>query len=86
MKKASISKVKAELSKFIRMVVKGETVVILDRDRPVAMLSAIQNDQDLEIINSERDPGPFFTSLKRRSYKDSSDILALLDEERSERL
>ena len=86
MKKASISKVKAELSKFIRMVVKGETVIILDRDRPVAMLSAIQNDQDLEIINSERDTRPFFASLNSRSYKDSSDILAMLDEERSERL
>jgi antitoxin (DNA-binding transcriptional repressor) of toxin-antitoxin stability system len=36
MKKANISKIKAELSKYLRYVKQGEEVLILDRERVVA--------------------------------------------------
>lgn len=41
MKRASISQTKNQLSALIEQVRQGETVVITDRDRPVAKLTAI---------------------------------------------
>lgn len=86
MKKVSISKVKAELSKFIRMVVQGETVVILDRDRPVAMLTAILADEKVEILEAKKNAKAFFKALSTETYELDTDILQVLDDERSDRL
>ena len=41
MKKASISQVKSRLSAYLKDVERGETVLIFDRDRPVARLEPV---------------------------------------------
>ncbi len=41
MKNASISQVRDHLSKYLRTVRKGETVIICDRDTPIARLEPI---------------------------------------------
>ena len=41
MEKATISQIKNHLSRYLRQVRAGESVLILDRDQPVARLTAI---------------------------------------------
>ncbi len=41
MKKASISQVKSKLSAYLKDVQRGETVLIFDRDKPVARLEPV---------------------------------------------
>jgi prevent-host-death family protein len=42
MKTAKISELKNELSRYLRYVRRGESVVILDRDRPVARIEPVR--------------------------------------------
>ena len=85
MKKASISKIKAEFSRFVKMAQRGEDVLILDRDHPVALLTGLRELKDFCLIEPTGDPKVFFRSLKSHQFKTSTDILEVLDEERSER-
>jgi antitoxin (DNA-binding transcriptional repressor) of toxin-antitoxin stability system len=43
MKKASVSQVKSRLSAYLKDVQRGETVLIFDRDRPVARLEPVNH-------------------------------------------
>lgn len=85
MKKVSISKMKAELSHFIKMVKKGDDFLILDRDRPVAMLTRVQDQLDFVIQEATSDGKDFFKNLKIRRFEESTDILDLLESERGDR-
>lgn len=49
MKPVKVSEVKAELSKYLARVKRGEEVVITERGRPVAKLVPIPPDQDPEM-------------------------------------
>jgi antitoxin (DNA-binding transcriptional repressor) of toxin-antitoxin stability system len=51
MKKASISQVKSKLSMYLKDVQRGETVLIFDRDRPVARLEPVSR---ADIPDSDR--------------------------------
>lgn len=44
MVRVTISQAKAQLSRYLRSVERGEEVVILDRDRPVARLVGVRAD------------------------------------------
>jgi len=46
MKRASISELKNRLSSYLKWVMAGETVLILDRERPVARLEHVAADAD----------------------------------------
>ena len=48
MKRAKISELKNELSRYLRYVRKGESVLILDRDRPVARIDPVRSLDSLE--------------------------------------
>ncbi|MCX7029909.1 MAG: type II toxin-antitoxin system Phd/YefM family antitoxin [Spirochaetes bacterium] len=50
MKKATISVAKNTLSRLIDDVKRGETVLILDRDTPVARLEPVNRDPDLSAV------------------------------------
>jgi prevent-host-death family protein len=41
MKSASVSELKNRLSHYLRLVIRGETVTVLDRGRPVAQLTPV---------------------------------------------
>jgi len=49
MKPAKVSEVKAELSKYLARVKRGEEVVITERGRPIAKLVPIPHDDDPEM-------------------------------------
>ena len=51
MKKASITEAKNHLSRLLEIVKSGTTILILDRNKPVARLEPVANDQD---TSSER--------------------------------
>ena len=46
MKTASISELKNHLSSYLKSVTAGETVLIMDRNRPVARLERVRADED----------------------------------------
>lgn len=56
MEKATISQLKNHLSAYLRKVRAGHTVVIFDRDRPVARLEQVRDDSDLDerLVRLER--------------------------------
>jgi antitoxin (DNA-binding transcriptional repressor) of toxin-antitoxin stability system len=69
MKTASISMAKNQLSALIALVRKGETVIITDRDQPVAQLSPLsaeQLDEGSQLAELER------SGLVRRSRVSAS--------------
>lgn len=84
--KAKISQVKAELSKYIRLVLKGEEIIITDRDQPVARLSAIPGEKKLQIREPSLDLKEILKIADRRSFDQKTDILDLLTEDREDRL
>ena len=80
MKKANISKIKAELSKYLRLVRSGEEVMIMDRDQPVAKLVGVHAANTVVIRHYGcPDPGSggalLMTTSPGISYFDSSVIL-----------
>ena len=56
MTKVGIADLKANLSKHLRAVRAGRTLVVCDRDLPVALLSPHAPDQPLEIRQASRSP------------------------------
>ena len=48
MKRASISETKNNLSAYLDLVKQGETILIVDRDRPVAKLEPIYQEKSAE--------------------------------------
>lgn len=84
--KAKISQVKAELSKYIRLVLKGEEIIITDRDQPVARLSAIPGEKQLQVREPSIDLKQILKVADRRSFDQKTDILDLLTEDREDRL
>jgi prevent-host-death family protein len=83
--KAKISQVKAELSKFIRLAVKGEDIIITDRDQPVAKLVGFPIESQLDIRPAELDLKQILEVTDKRVFDQDFDILDLLAEERADR-
>jgi prevent-host-death family protein len=91
MKTASVSELKSRLSEFLRQVKGGDSVIVMDRNRPVALLGpyhevgadlAALRDAGLVRIGSGQFPGDFWT----RSLPEDPEGLMLqaLLEEREE--
>jgi len=72
MEKVTISQIKNHLSRYIRMVRAGESVLILDRDRPVARLDGLGpgDPDDDRLVRLERDG-----ALRRATAKLPWDLL-----------
>ncbi len=97
MKKATISVAKNTLSRLIELVKRGETVLILDRDTPVARLEPVMNDPELSsarmsdlvkrgMVTPPRRPLDVAAFLARRMpalAQGASGAEALLEERRS---
>jgi prevent-host-death family protein len=82
MKQVRIAELKARLSEYLRAVRRGETIVVLDRDTPIAHLTPVRDRATLHIRkpaagapppNRVRIPKPPGTTI---------DIVTLLLEER----
>ena len=94
MKTASVSKLKASLSAYLRRVERGEEVLVTDRGRPVARLTPVPSCEGLPahlqemIRNGQARMGsgklpPGFWDLPRPKVA-VADVLSALDEDRNE--
>ena len=93
MKRASISQTKNQLSALLDQVRHGETILIMDRDRPVARLEPVlpeDNTDAARLSRLERDGvirrvpvAPAKTILECSPPKTSKSLLAALLDERS---
>ncbi|TDJ25059.1 MAG: type II toxin-antitoxin system prevent-host-death family antitoxin [Gammaproteobacteria bacterium] len=94
METATISEVKNRLSAYLRKVKAGQTVLILDRDEPVAMITAVDaqdrpadrlaklEKQGLLRRSASTDP---LKALKQPVTAKTSVVLALLEDRRDAR-
>lgn len=93
MEKATISQLKNRLSEYLRKVRSGATVLILDRDQPVARLEGLASEElpDQRLVRLERKGllkraagRPPKTILDESSPKTSRSVVEALIEERRE--
>ena len=93
MEKATISELKNRLSAYLKKVRAGQTVLILDRDQPIARLERVEGEASTEdrIVRLERAgllkcaklPLPLKT-LRAVASKPRQSVLQALIEERSD--
>lgn len=93
MEKATISEIKNRLSAYLKKVKAGQSILILDRDQPVARLERVERDQhpDDRLTRLERaglirrgtQPVPL-KALKAPTLKPKASVLQSLVEERRE--
>ena len=84
MRTIKIAALKNDLSKTLRAVEAGESILVTDRDRPIAMLSPVEDDEGVEITPRKKP----FSSVRSKRFpptKRPIDSLALLLAERGER-
>ncbi len=96
MEKVTISKIKNQLSAYIKKVKAGETILILDRDQPVALLERIKGDEEspderisrLErkgLLRRAKQPVPLEVLREASPRAKQSVVAALLEERRQGR-
>ena len=93
METTNISNLKARLSAYLRMVRAGETVVVLDRDRPIARIERAEGApaaddrlgrlEALGLVRRPARPLPF-EAIAADPLRSRRSVLAALLEERAE--
>jgi len=84
MRQVKIAELKDNLSRYLRAVERGASVVVTDRDRPVARLVPVLVEEGIEVLPAAR----AFSALRDRRYprtRSVIDSLSLLLEERGTR-
>lgn len=94
MEKATISQLKNSLSAYLKKVRGGQTVLILDRDEPIAMLERVNSNERPEgrlgrlekagIIRRSRTARPLDALGTTKPPKSKKSVLAALLEDRRE--
>jgi antitoxin (DNA-binding transcriptional repressor) of toxin-antitoxin stability system len=95
MEKATIAQLKNRLSAYLRLVREGKTVLVYERDRPVARLEKLDNTLDADIrvrrlesrgiVNRATQAIPFEILKQPAPKAKSSVVAALLEDRREER-
>jgi prevent-host-death family protein len=82
MKQVRIAELKARLSEYLRLVRRGESIAVLDRETPIAQIVPIGDQSALRV----RKPAPGSPALNRvplpKPAKLNIDVVQLLLEER----
>jgi antitoxin (DNA-binding transcriptional repressor) of toxin-antitoxin stability system len=88
MKKANISKIRAEFSNYIRYVKQGEEVFILERDKVVAKIVGIDVElkSNITVIPARQNLEEFLLKADSRIFNESEDVLDLLISDREGRI
>ncbi len=86
MKKANISKIKAELIKYIKYAKAGEDVLIMDRDQPVAKIVGIRPEAAIQIREPSGNLKAILTANDNRPFTEKTDILDILVRDREDRV
>ena len=85
MKKANISRIKAELSKYLRYVKQGEEVLILDRELAVAKMVPVTSPDQLRVIEPQCDLQSVIAAWKGQLFDETRDIVDILASDREDR-
>ncbi len=84
MKSVKIAELKDNLSRYLRAAEKGASVVVTDRDRPVAQIVPLLAEEGVDVVPASRP----FSAVRGRRFaptRKTIDSLALLLEERGDR-
>jgi antitoxin (DNA-binding transcriptional repressor) of toxin-antitoxin stability system len=93
MEKATISEIKSRLSAYLKKVKAGQSILILDRDQPIARLERVQaaTHPDDRLVRLERagllrraGRPPSLTHLRAKAPKSNRSVVEALLEERRE--
>ena len=82
MKQVRIAELKAKLSEYLRDVRRGETIVVLDRETPVAQIAPVRASTALRIRKPAADAPPLNRVPLPGPAKLPVDVVDLLLEER----
>ena len=82
MKQVRIAELKARLSEYLRVVRRGESIAVLDRDTPVAQLIPVRDGSALRVRKPAPDAPPPNRVRIPRGGKLNIDVVHLLLEER----
>jgi len=82
MKQVGIAELKAHLSQYLRAVRKGQTVLVLDRETPIAQIVPVTERTRIKIRKPERGAPPFNQIRWPAPLNTNIDIVDLLLEER----
>jgi len=82
MRKVGIADLKARLSEYLRAVKSGETIAVLERDRPVAQIVPVHHRPALKIRKPARGTPLLHKILIPKAPKLDVDVVDLLLEER----
>jgi prevent-host-death family protein len=85
MVRVKIAELKNNLSKYLRAAERGETIEVLDRDRPIARIVPVEQRGKIRIIPAKRP----FTEVRDKVYtplgRPGFDIVELLLDDRRKR-
>lgn len=85
MKSAKVSELKARLSAYLAEVRLGETVIVCDRNTPVARLVPYEEDRDGLRIERRRRPVADLKKVRGVGLQRAADVLEILREGRDQR-
>jgi prevent-host-death family protein len=85
MKRANVSELKARLSSYLAAVRRGETVVVCDRQTPVARLVPYADEPDAVSLVPATRPTSDWRRIKPVRLKRPIDVVELLREDRDQR-
>jgi prevent-host-death family protein len=85
MKRANVSELKARLSSYLAAVRRGETVVVCDRQTPVARIVPYADEPDTVSLIPATRPASDWRRIKPVRLKRPVDVVELLREDRDQR-
>ncbi len=85
MKRVKVSELKARLSAYLADVRSGETVIVCDRNTPVAQLIPYRDERDGFRIEGPKRPVSDLKKIKGVQLQRPADVLGLLRESRDQR-
>lgn len=85
MKTAKVSELKARLSAYLAAVRRGETVVVCDRNTPIARLIPYQDHRDGFTVGQPARPTSDLEKVRPVKLKRPVDVVDLLRESRDQR-
>jgi len=85
MKSVKVSELKARLSAYLAEVRRGETVIVCDRNTPIARLVPYDEERDGFSIEEPRSPLSDLRKVRGVKPKRPTDVLRLLQESRGDR-
>jgi prevent-host-death family protein len=82
MRTVRVAELKAKLSEYLRLVRKGQTVTVLDRETPIARIVPVDHDASWLPSRKPTSKVPYWKIPRPPPYRGKIDIVDLLLEER----